>query len=323
MPALNIFPTCRMNPATGYGRLEIGLVKGLMKAGAEVALTDADSDPRHPITLITGSPEWGEYIPGRRWALTMSESTRVSSIWVDCLNTLYERVFVPAPCFVDIYKDSGVQIPVQYIPLGVDFSPPEWVERELNGHVNWLTYSLGDTRKGAELAMLAFNRQFQGDERHHMYIKCRDNPMWLSGLEDPQITIVRGQISEHEWNALLASCHAFIFASRGEGFGYPPREAVLAGLPTVATEAHGLWDVGEWGFPIPVKEMRAATFDFIDANEDNCLWWEPDARAIDAQMCAILADYPAALDKARAGREYLLRNFTWEQTACAIMSALA
>ena len=321
--AINLFATCRMNAATGYGKMELGLLRSLTDVGVNIAMVDQFSQPRHEVTLITSSPEWGEYVSGRKWCYTMSESTRTSQEWVDALNGLFELMIVPAPFLVDVYKESGVKIPIHVIPLGVDYQAPDYVEREKQPErFNWLTYSLGDTRKGAELAMLAFNRLFSGDERHHLYIKCRDNPMWLSGLVDPQMTIIRGETKAGDYLDLLAKCHAFIFPSRGEGFGLPPREAVLTGLPTIATEAHGLWDVAEWGYPVPVKEMRTAQFDLVDANGDGGLWWEPDHRAIDAQMCAILNDYPVALAKARAGRKYLLENFTWNQTARAIMALM-
>lgn len=332
MTQINFFPTCRMNPNTGYGQVELGLMRGMLDAGLAVSLCDRYTRPRvaDAPTIVTGSPEWGEYMPGRLWALTMSESTKCSDVWVESFNRLFERVFVPAPFLVEVYKDSGIEIPVHVVPLGVDYQPPEYINHYPafppgwnnieypSVAFNWLTYSLGDTRKGSELAMMAFNRLFAGDERHHLYIKCRDNPLWLTGLEDPQMTIVRGEITQKEWYDLLGMCHAFIFPSRGEGFGYPPRQAVLSGLPTIAVEAHGTWDVRQWGYPLPVAEMRPAQFSTVDANGESGMWWEPDKTCIDAQMSAIIEDYPAALEKAREGRDYLLQHFTWAKTVQAM-----
>jgi glycosyltransferase involved in cell wall biosynthesis len=321
---VNVFPSNRMNPATGYGRMELGLMQGLTQIGAQVAVVDDYTAPADGITIVTGFPHWGEEVPGRKWAYTMSESSRVSQEWVDLLNGLYEKVLVPAPFLVNVYRESGVTVPVEYVPLGVDYRPPFYMQRGGAPEVfTWLTYSLGDTRKGAELAILAFNRTFGGDMRHRMLVKCRDNPHWLTGLDDPQIEIVRGETPESDWHSLLAQSHAFIFPSRGEGFGLPPREAVLSGLPTIATAAHGTWDAEKWGYPLPVKEMRPAQFDMEDANADGALWWEPDAGMIDAHMRAIVANYSAALDKAKRGREYLMTYFTWEQTARRIAALIA
>lgn len=332
---LNFFPSNRMNPATGYGKMELGILSGLMATGAKVAMVDQFTAPTHNITLVTGSPEWGEGVPGRKWVFTMSESTRVSKLWVGILNAQFERVLVPCPPLVDIYRDSGVTIPVDYVPLGVDYKAPAFVARDPEpAQFTWLTYSLGDMRKGADLAIMAFKRVCGDDPRYRLIIKCRDEAQWLTGLDDPQIELAQGQMDESAWHDLLRRCHAMIFPSRGEGFGLPPREAALSGMPVAATQALGMWDVEKWGYPIPVKGMRPCQFDYYEANDDGALWWEPDwgtldpvagtitPGPLDAQMRAIMADYPAALAQAQRGRDYLLTYFTWEQVARQITDLL-
>lgn len=313
---VSVYATNRANPATGYGKMELGLIRGLEAAGVKVA---ADA----PVGILTGSPMWHvAYGRGKRlWAFTMSETNRVSRDWVKVLNGRFEVCLVPSPDLVKVYVDSGVTIPVRYVPLGVDFTPIPFVQRDPDAAKNatpedpftFLTYSLGDMRKGAELAMFAFNRLFGGDMRYRMIVKCRDNPMWLAGLIDPQITIMRGEQSEAEWQALMAKCHVGLFPSRGEGFGLPPREWTLAGLPTVATRWLGMWDVSEWGMALGVRELRTAQFEYYEANAEGSQWGEPDIAQLDVWMKLIVEDYPAALEIAKHGREYLLEKFTWER----------
>jgi glycosyltransferase involved in cell wall biosynthesis len=316
-----LFATNQANPATGYGRMELGLAQGLRSIGYDVT-PDAD------MGIITGDPAWG-YIYGRNkrlWIFTMSEADRVSPEWVQAINDRYERCLVPAPDLVTIYQNSGVTIPVHYVPLGVDFANIQHVQRNAKAAIEatpdkpftFLTYGLGDMRKGTDLAMMAFNRLFGGDMRFRLLIKCRDNPRWLAGLIDPQIEILRGQTSEAEWHALMARCHAFVFASRGEGFGLPPREAVLSGLPTIATKWLGLWDADQWGYPVAVADMWPAQFDYWEANAEGSRWAVPCDADIDAHMQAIADDYPAALAKAAQGRDYLLENFNWTKVAQSI-----
>lgn len=316
---LNVFATNKKNLHTGYGRMEAGLIDGLKAIGVAVTEVHQRKPANGGITLIIGNPKWGEIkqmANTTRWLFTMSESNRVSDTWVNLMNTLYERVLVPTPELVPIYKESGVTIPISYVPLGVDLNAPPYTRRAPEPEVfTWLTYSLGDTRKGAELAMMAFNRLFGGNPKHRLLIKCRDNPQWLSGLDDPQMTIVRGETDDDSWHSLLASANAFIFPSRGEGFGLPPREATLAGLPTIATEWLGMWDVAQWGFPLHIAEMRQSRFDIWDANAELSLWAEPDINHLDKHMTWIAANYRAAQDIALKGREYLLSKFTWAEAA--------
>lgn len=319
MMQVNIFATNKKNLHTGYGRLEQGLINGLRDVGVNVEEVHSKKPPKGGVTIIVGNPNYGaikSMSNTTRWLFTMSESTRVSQDWVDAMNAHYEHILVPTPDLIAIYKDSGVTIPVSYVPLGVDLNMPPYTHRAPEPETfTWLTYSLGDTRKGAELAMMAFNRLFRGNMKYKLIIKCRDNPNWLTGLNDPQMTIVRGETDDEGWHQLLAVSNAFMFPSRGEGFGLPPREAVLSGLPTIATQWLGMWDVERWGYPLRVAEMRPSAFDNWDANEEGGLWAEPDIDDLDRQMKAIINNYRDALWIASEGRNYLLANFTWAHVA--------
>lgn len=314
--AVGLYATNNSNPATGYGKMELGLLRALQAQGRY-------STEPSGLALMTGNPAWAHFYGTQQplWAFTMSETTLVGPQWVQALNQRFLRCLVPTPELVKIYQDSGVTIPVDYVPLGVDFAPVPLVERNPRAALDatpeqpfiFLAYSLGDMRKDAAAAMLAFNRLFGGDLRYRMIVKCRDNEKWLAGLIDPQIEIMRGEQREAEWQALMAKCHAFLFPSRGEGFGLPPREATLNGLPTAATQWLGMWDVAAWGLPIRVKELIPAQFDEWEANAEGAQWAVADADALDEQMRFIVEHYDQALETAQRGRQYLMDNFSWER----------
>ena len=341
---LTLYNTCGCNPFTGYGRVELGLAKGLQGRGVRLRLWPEAGG----IVLVSGYATWLDaphIADSRRWMMTMSETTLVSQKWVDVINKKAERVLVPCPGLVDVYQQSGVTVPVHYVPLGVDlFTPPTpplpipphpypspQVEREKgeggeqdtgnwkNGRFVFLTYSLGDLRKGAELVIATFLRAFGGDDNYRLKIKARDGyNTWIAGLEHPQITVVTGvQLS---WDELLARADCFVFPSRGEGFGLPPREATLAGVPTIATRWLGMWDVDQWGYPLGYTRMRLAEFDQYEANAEGAEYVEPDAVQLQSLMEQVAADPASARMFAIRGREYLLANFTWDQTAQRIIA---
>ena len=276
--ALTLFATNKKNAATGYGRMERGILQGFAALGVNVP--HFSSKPRKKIdgtVLLVGSPELAEKLPAstRLVCYTMSEADQVSQEWVDVLNARFDAVIVPAPLLVDIYRKSGVTIPVHFVPLGVDYRPPAWVQRPAYPEgFRVLGYTLGDMRKGAHLSMLAFKRVFGGERGAKLIVKARDNwnTTWLAGCVDDQVEIVGGETSESDWHALLASCHCMIFPSYGEGFGLPPREAVLSGMPVIASSWLGLWDSAEWGYPLSVKRMLPAAFDFWEANAEGSKW---------------------------------------------------
>jgi glycosyltransferase involved in cell wall biosynthesis len=329
---ISLFAPQSLNVATGYGKLEAGLVQGFAACGVPLRVATPTTNRRGQwaktrlggTVLVTGFPTWAERLSGakRLISFTMSESTRVSRDWVDTLNERFERVVVPCPPLVEVYRDSGVTIPIHCVPMGVDLNPPRLAHRRpYPTEFTFLTYSLGDMRKGAELAMFAFKRLFDGTAGCKMIVKARDgwNSTWLAGLDEPNITIIGGERSEAEWYALLASVQCLLFPSRGEGFGLPPREAVLTGLPVIATQWLGMYDADRWGYPIPVKEMHLAQFDTVDANDDGALWSLPDVAVLERHMQFVYSHYAHALLHARRGRQYLLEHFTWKKAARQIL----
>jgi glycosyltransferase involved in cell wall biosynthesis len=312
--AINFYAANGCNPYTGYGKLELGIARGLQAAGVRLNVWP---DPDAP-TLLIGFPAWltaPHIAKTRRYILTMSESTKVSEKWVDLINWNAEGVFVPCAGLVDVYQVSGIKRPVVCATMGIDLrdvaQAPGW-----NGEdrFEWLTYSYGDLRKGAELAIMAFKRLFQGDKQHHLTIKSRDDGGWMRAFQrgdDPQISVMFGQQSEREWMDLIARSHCFVFPSRAEGFGMPPREAILAGVPTIATQWLGMADVDRWGLPLKVLEMRTCTYDSYEANAEGGLWAEPSQEHLEEQMKWVYAHYDEAREIARKGAWYLRQNNTW------------
>ena len=334
--SLNFIPVAGCKPAHGYGKLEQALWSALVEQGVAIrsigelhpegiaALSDAafaglrKPPPHAANTLITGVPDFGNdpiSFDSRLWLYTMSESTRVGRAYVDCINTLYAGAMVTAPDLVPIYRESGIKVPVYYVPMGITPPPVQPIRRQPDkDRFIFLTYSLGEMRKGAELVIMAFKELFGGDPRYQLLVKAPPDPMpWLRAIPDDQILLIDGKLSEQAWFELLASVDCFVFPSRGEGFGLPPREAVLAGTPAIATEWLGMWDVACWGYPIDVAELRSYSFDGR-ANHQNAQWAEPDRESLKCWMRYMVANQAEALGKIERQQAYL-QEFTWRRTA--------
>lgn len=93
--------------------------------------------------------------------------------------------------------------------------------------------------------------------------------------------------------ALYAGAAAFVFPSLGEGFGLPPLEAMLAGIPVVATEAGSLPEV---------------------LSEAALLVPPGSAPALANALRRVLTDTSLASDLAARGQEQAAR-YSWERAA--------
>ena len=311
---IHFYPACRLIPTEGYGKAEIGFLSGAKDMGLGI-LSSPSPDA---ISLQFGNPKWGANLPpqGRNWLWTMIESTKASKQWVDNINRYYERIIVPSPCQVDYFRESGVTLPIHYIPLGVDAFPIVYKEREISNPFTFLTYSYGDMRKGAELVVLAFLALYRGNMDYKLIIKARDNAdvMWLQQVQSEQIEVIGGKLSEDALQALYQQAHCFVFPSRAEGFGLPPREAVLSGLPTITSRWLGLWDSEQWAFPLPVERMVQAQYMSVINNAPDGLWAEPNFDILRMHMAYIPQNYERAIAHTEKGACYLNTFFTWKES---------
>jgi glycosyltransferase involved in cell wall biosynthesis len=312
---LNFYPAMGLNPSTGYGQMALGLAKGLQSVSVEVLLYP---DATYP-TLITGyapALEATHILPTRRWAFLMLESDKPNPELVAALNMHCERLIIAAPPLAYIYKENGVKIPVDVLPLGVDLFPINPLPVIPRSDVfTFLTYSYGDMRKGADLVVKAFQELFGDNPHFRLLIKAREGYQlgWLSLINHPRIQIIGGTQTQDEWIALLQQADCFVFPTRAEGWGMPPREATLAGIPTIATQWLGLWDVEMWGIPVPVKHFRPTDFHNNPFNAADAQWSEPDFEVLAEKMLWVSQHYEAAKRIAIAGRAYLLQHFTWRK----------
>ena len=347
MSAINLY--MRGNPTNSYGKIALALTKALTDIGVQVNVRGdlhKEAEPWLVEHLGQGwvdghlkSKTWADvtlcfYKPqdvplkhgtrGKRmWLLTMSESdTAPSRKWVGYINQYYERVFVACDELVPIYQTNGVEVPVEVIPLGVDFSlpPPQSPKTQGNGNGSgtfvWLTHCTGDGRKGGEDTVKAFKQAFGGDMRFRLWVKSiytRNN--WLAEVKDSQVAVVPGTLSEMEWWDLLQSVQGFVWLTHGEGFGLPPREATLAGLPSVGTQWLGMKDIDCWGLPVKVAGKSEARFIQVEANEPGGLWADADVDHAVEQMRWVVDNYDAARCMAGQGRKYLMQHFAYAKTA--------
>ena len=351
MQAVNFFPTAKLNMFSGYGKLETGLLGGLLEAGVQVHGSGMGMSPaelrKYPrqyqdaltrmmreemeadVVIVTALPKncdgWHSLLGKRVWLYTMSESTQVSKKWVRQINRWCEGVFVPCAPLVEVYRASGVSVPIVDVGMGVDYCVPTVAADPVpaDDKFIFMSYSYGDMRKGAHKAILAFKKLYGDNPRFELWIKARGaENTWLAACEDEQIKIINKKLSERGWFDLLSQVDAFVFPSYGEGFGLPPREATLAHVPTLATRWLGLWDVECWGLPIETGRHLPAQFTYAEANSRKAEWVEPDEQSLEQQMQWVVDNYAEAMAQAKVGRDYLLVNFTWKRTAQRMMEAI-
>jgi glycosyltransferase involved in cell wall biosynthesis len=250
-------------------------------------------------------------LPGRQWAFTMWEDTRVRDDWVAAINATCQLLLVPCPHNADVFKQSGVHIPIHVVHLGID--PVEFPVLPVRTHQRPYTFlAWGDrgVRKGWGEAFTAFSNAFPKDCTDvRLIIKCRPDQRPPMRFTDRRIRIWCDDVVNMADVYAHADC--VVFPAKGEGWGFPPREAAAMGIPAIATNWSGL-EVGinEWGIPLDKLTLCESLLDGAGGQ-----WAHPDYQEIAEKMRWCYDNRAEAAAVGTKAAAWLRANQTWQHTA--------
>ena len=161
-------------------------------------------------------------------------------------------------------------------------------------------------RKNPIAAVQSFRRAFGDSSDRRLILKVSDgheSPEEMVELVEaiggaPNISIEERRLSDDDRLDLIASADVLLSLHRSEGFGLVMAEAMLAGVPTVATAWSGNLDYMDEtsALLVPVRMVPAA--DRRGVYESAEYWAEPDVEAAAAHLAALAAE-PARFEAMR------------------------
>lgn len=244
----------------GYGSMAEYLVLGLERAGAQVdalplgldregltpellSLLDRSSSPRRAAAVVYFS--W----PSLRmrpfasepdlFVNTMWESSQLPAGWAGALNRA-RAVIVPTPFVAQVCRDSGVEVPLEVIPEGVDPAVYRYEERPARETFTTLVVATVVERKHTREAIAAWKLASGDDPLARLVIKARFHYRNYRP-DDPRIRLVDAD----EKTRGIAHWYReadVLLALGNEGFGLPLVEGMATGLPVIALDSEGQSD---------------------------------------------------------------------------------
>ena len=251
------------------------------------------------------------------------EESRFPAPWVDAFNLHLDGAACVSAHVKKTLQDSGVAIPLTVTGDGVD----HWDKIVAAPALVWpgkafrfLHVSSCFPRKGVDAMLEAFGRAFRASDDVSLLVKTFDNPhndvsKTLARLrsEDPgypDVALLIEDLPAAVLKSLYKHCHALVAPSRAEGFGLPLAEAMLSGLPVIATGWSGQLDFckPEWSWLVDFDYAPARTHFRLPGS----VWAEPHvadlaekmkiAAATSAEERAVMAD---------RGRAFLSAHYSW------------
>jgi glycosyltransferase involved in cell wall biosynthesis len=294
--------------ADGYGMSSKHLSKALEEAGLPLSEYFVEQD----IGLLYHSPHSITRLDTKyKIIYTMFESDKIPEDWLDYLDAA-DLVIVPSRWCQKIFKESGIDSIV--VPLGYNDQVFKYVERPKRDVFTFLHYDAFNTRKGHFEVVEAFDKEFGKDEKVRLLLKTTRDVVSvpLNKGAYPNIDVIYGKVSEEDLAGICGQADAFVFPSRGEGFGCTPLEAMATGLPAILPNAHGISEYFDGGlmYIVGASEKCTAIYRRLTDVGNMVKCSVPD---IQAQMRYIFEHQDEARLKGKRASEYV-KQYTYKKT---------
>lgn len=245
------------------------------------------------------------------------ETAKIFGDWRELVKR-FDAVITPSKFCSGLFAEYA-RGPVFTLPYGIDVSVYAPQKRDADRPFTFLLLGHLTERKGPREAVAAFQRAFPNNEPVKLLLKTIWNTYGphttQPRISDNRISWQNALLTESEKVQLYASADAFVFPSRGEGFGLPPLEAAATGLPVLIPFHTGLLEYAssEYFFEIPTAGVSEAP---LGGN-----WIEPDVDGLAQLMRYVYENRDAAARKGARAARYVAANFSREKY-CERLSAI-
>lgn len=259
-------------------------------------------------------------------ALTMFETSLPPADWTWPLNQC-RRVVVPCRQNAEAFAARGVDVPIDVAPLGVNAE--KWPVGEATGEgeatFTFLMAAGLTHRKNPVGAARAFTAAFAHESDVRLVLKTRGTEDRRSGFiswtrdlpNDGRIRVVAEDSTPEQMLGWMHAADAFVFPSRGEGFGLTPLQAMATGLPVIVSANSGMleycderfnYPVGCVAVPVPDQARGGYPTDWGYVGE----WWEPDFDELVARYRQVYTHREHARAVGFAAADWVRRDWTME-----------
>ncbi|CAB4888046.1 unannotated protein [freshwater metagenome] len=254
------------------------------------------------------------------------EESRIPDEYVSAFNSHLDGIGAMSSFVAEVLRTSGVDVPIEVVgnavhrPVASSF-PEHELLAELPAF-RFLHISSAFPRKGVDVLLNAYFDNFSADDGVTLILKTFPNPhnqiaaqleaLRASHPNAPDVRWIDHDMTAEEIDALYSAASCLVHPCRGEGFGLPVAEAMLARIPVIAPASTGLADFvsDDTALTVPFQMVEARTHLSVAGS----MWAEPDAAAVGRQMRAIFSnpDDPAILRRVDAAERLISVQYSRE-----------
>jgi glycosyltransferase involved in cell wall biosynthesis len=299
-----------------------------------VGLSEHRQWPRHPISLVhVNADSVHRFL--HYHARSFSRARYKIGIWVWELPALrdewwsefrhFDEIWVPST-FCQRAVQAMTTKPVMVMPhvVSADELPEPASREELRiGRDEFVFLYAFDSsstveRKNPQCLVDAFEAEFSENDRVRLMLKVSnaEDDRELSGYLDalvernPRCVVLRQTLETDKLLRLVRGCNCYVSPHRSEGFGLTVAEAMVLGLPVIATDYGGTTDfvTEDVGFPLRYRLVE------VERNHGpyakGAIWSDPSREHLRELLRMVVAQPQAAAEKGRRARARMLQDYS-------------
>ena len=299
--------------------------------------------------IIHTTPEfWSKHVENgaTNVGYTIWETTKLHPDWPKYINKFVDKVLVGCEWNVEVFKNSGVTIPIGVVPHGINKAEYDGVEKyNITGvkDSDFMFYSIFQwTERKNPLAMIkAYYHAFSGINDVVLVLKTyrsdySDNEKvairtTIQRLKDimpmdhyPKVVLISEMLSEQEIAAVHKRGDCYVSLDRGEGFGLSPFQAGAAGNPIIVTGFGGTTEYAKEDNSYLVDYQLTPVYGMPWScwYKGNQCWAEPNIVHGAELMKSVYNNREEASARGKKLQSYIYGNFSWECIAEKIIKEL-
>lgn len=250
---------------------------------------------------------------------------------------LVHRAIVPSTFTRDAIARMAPHLPIDVVPYAVaapitDQRMRRAARSEAFTVLVVFNMASGFERKNPLAAVDAFRRAFGDDDGARLTIKMLNGDAYKKGADTIRhlgaahrnITVDERTLSQAGMRDLYGEADVVLSLHRSEGFGLVVAEAMLAGLPVVATDWSGNTDFLNSGNGVPVKATLAPAIDPDgEYHNPDSSWADADVTEAAQALVRLRSDRPSLERLGKNAQRDARRLFAPDRYAEAMVALLA
>lgn len=261
------------------------------------------------------------------------EESIIPEEYINNFNTYLDGIGTTSDYVTEKLIECGITIPVKTMGNGVElvsnFEELRPYKLQTQKKTRFLHISSAFPRKGVDVLLEGFYKTFTGDDDVCLVLKTFPNPHnnVAEILEDlnqrysnpPEIEWINKDLNSEALNRLYKAADCYVQTARGEGFGLPVAEAMLAKVPVIVSPNSGMADFCNKNTALLVDYTLEPAKTHLTTQKGNSvsMWAEPKVDSLCEQFAVFMQEQNSQHIRDLVANAYDLisREFTWKRVA--------